>query len=89
MPDKKNRVRRTRKEWAEIFRRCDSSGLGPQEYCRREGVPLSSFQRWRSRLGSRLAKEFVELTPTSTDATTSGWELAVSLPNGVRLEFRG
>ena len=89
MQDKKDRVRRTREEWTAILRRFDSSGLGPREYCRREGLPLSSFQRWRSRVGTPSAAEFVELTPSSPEPTTPGWELVVSLPNGVQLQFRG
>jgi len=88
MKNDKDRVRRTKKEWAGVLRRFDSSGLGPKEYCQREGLPLSSFQRWRKRLGSSAATEFVELSP-STKPATSGWELEVLLPNGVQLQFRG
>ena len=75
MQDDKERVRRTKKEWTEILRRFDSSGLGPREYCRREGLPQSSFQRWRNRLGSAAPSEFVELTPSTTERATSSWEL--------------
>jgi transposase-like protein len=89
MQDDKERVRRTKKEWTEILRRFDSSGLGPREYCRREGLPQSSFQRWRNRLGSAAPSEFVELTPSTTERATSSWELEVSLPNGVQLQLRG
>ena len=89
MAEKQDRVRRTKKEWVEILRRFDSSGVGPREYCRREKLPLSSFQRWRNRLGSRVAAEFVELPPSATESEGCGWELEVSLPNGVRLQFRG
>jgi hypothetical protein len=89
MQDKKGHVRRSRKEWAGILQRFDSSGLAPQEYCRREGLPLSSFQRWRSRLTTGTTAEFVELGPSSPESTRSGWELEVILPHGVRLQFRG
>ena len=89
MQDKRDRVRRTKKEWTKILRRFDSTGLSPREYCRREGLPLSSFQRWRNRLGSDATAEFVEFTPPAKESTTSGWELEVSLPNGARLQFRG
>ena len=89
MPDKKDRVRRSRKEWKTILRRFESSGLAVQEYCRREGLPLSSFQRWRSRLSAGTAAEFVELTPSLSESATSGWALEVTLPHGVRLQFRG
>lgn len=89
MRDKKGHVRRSRKEWAGILRRFDSSGLAPQEYCRREGLSLSSFQRWRNRLSAGAATEFIELTPSSSESRASGWELEVTLPHGVRLQFRG
>jgi hypothetical protein len=89
MRERKDRVRRTREEWAGILRRFESSGLDSKTYCRRAGLSLSSFQRWRSRLAAHAAAEFVELTPSSPDSATSGWELEVTLPNGVRLQFRG
>ena len=96
MQEKKGHVRRTRKEWSGILRGFESSGLTPQAYCHRRGLSLSSFQRWRSRLSAgavysadRAAAEFVELTPSSSESATSGWALEVTLPHGVRLQFRG
>ena len=85
-----HRSRRTRSQWTEIFGRFASSQLGPREFCRREDLSLSSFQRWRRRLGSVAAAEFVELVPTSSPSVPlSSWSLDVSLPNGVRLQFQG
>jgi hypothetical protein len=43
-------VRRPEKQWIEIIRRFGLSGLGTREFCNREGVPLSTFQRWQKRL---------------------------------------
>ncbi len=84
------RTRRTRAQWTEVLREFESSGVGSREFCRREGLPPSSFQRWRSRLGSVAAAEFVELVPTpSPSAPLSSWSLDVSLPNGVGLRFQG
>ena len=84
-----NRKRRTRSEWTGIFRRFESSGVTVREFCRREGLPLSSFQRWRSRLGPVGAVDFVELVPTATASTpASDWSLDIALPNGVQLRFR-
>ena len=82
------RVRRTAEEWAEIFRRFDSKNLGARQFCRQEGLPLSSFHRWRPRVKARTVAEFVDLSPPATGAVTP-WELEVALPNGVRLQFRG
>ena len=84
------RVRRSEKQWIEILKRFESSGLGSKEFCRREGVSPSSFQRWRSRLGSVDAAEFVELVPAQPVITASSeWSLEIALPNGVQLRFRG
>ena len=84
------RTRRTKAQWTEILREFESSGVGSREFCRREGLPPSSFQRWRSRLGSVTAAEFVELVPSSSrSASSSGWSLDVSMPNGVCLRFQG
>jgi hypothetical protein len=83
------RKRRTESEWTEILRRFESSGLTSLVFCRREGLALSSFQRWRSRLGPVGPAEFVELVPTTRDATAAEWSLDIALPNGVQLRFRG
>ena len=85
-----HRTRRTKSQWTEILRRFASSQLGSREFCRREGLALSSFQRWHRRLGSVAAAEFVELVPTSSASVpSSSWSLDVSLPNGVSLRFQG
>jgi transposase-like protein len=84
------RVRRSEKQWIEILKRFESSGVGSKEFCRQEGVSPSSFQRWRRRLGSVSAGEFVELVPSSSPTTVMpSWSLDVALPNGVCLRFRG
>ena len=86
-----NRKRHTEAQWTEILGRFQSSGQDSREFCRREGLALSSFQRWRRRLGSvAAAAEFVDLVPTSSPSDSSAsWSLDVSLPNGVGLRFQG
>jgi len=85
-----SRKRRTEKQWAEIVRRFESSGQDPNEFCRREGLALSSLQRWQRRLGSTSPSKFVELAPAAGVAESeSNWSLEVTLPNGVGLQFRG
>lgn len=85
-----HRKRRSEAEWTEILRGFESSGLSSREFCRRRGLALSSFQRWRGRLGRVGAAEFVELVPTSTlSASPASWSLEVGLPNGVSLRFQG
>ena len=89
MPRNDRHKRRSKAEWTEILRRFESSRLSSQEFCRRERLALSSFQRWRRRLGRVSEAEFVELVPTSTVAPPpTSWSVEVALPNGVCLRFR-
>lgn len=89
MPKPRSRRRRTRSDWTEILRRFASSGLTMRQFCDREGLSASSFQRWRARLGSVGPSEFVELVPTTTEAAPTDWSLEITLPHGVQLRFRG
>jgi hypothetical protein len=85
------RVRRTEKQWTEILRRFESSGLGSRQFCHRNGLALSSLERWRRRLGSIPKAKFVELVAAPADpadAAPASWSLEVCLPNGVSLRFR-
>ena len=85
----KHHQRRTAKEWTRILRRQRSSGLSRIEFCKREGIPPSSFDRWRQLTEREGASaEFVELAPEAP-ARRDAWELEVALPNGVQLRFRG
>jgi hypothetical protein len=82
-------VRRGGEQWAEILRRFDASGLPARRFCGREGLPLSSLQRWRRRLGSVSPAKFVEIVPpTPPHAAATTWSFEVSLPNGTTLRFQ-
>ncbi len=83
------RVRRTREDWAKIYQRFDTSGLSSREFCQREDVPLSSFQRSRPHSAPRAVTKFVEVKKPVGAPEATSWELEVSLPNGVHLQFRG
>ena len=82
-------VRRNEQQWAEILRRFDSSGLSAREFCSRDGVPLSSLQRWQRRQRIVPAAKFVELvSPAPTNVSAPTWSFEVSLPNGASLRFQ-
>ena len=91
MPRKRRRgVRRNEQQWIEILRQFESSGLGSREFCQSNGLPLSSLQRWRNRLGSVPPAKFVELVrPASEGVAATSWSLEVSLPGGASLRFQG
>ena len=84
-------VRRGAKEWAKIVQRFESSGLAGKSFCHKEGLALSSLQRWRQRLASRETVPFVELVPPAVaePASSSGWSLELTLPNGASIRFQG
>ena len=87
---RRNHTRYSKAQWTEILQRFESSGLGSREFCRREKLSPSSFQRWRRLIGSFATAEFVELVPSvSPREELSAWSLDVSLPNGMRLRFQG
>jgi hypothetical protein len=85
------RVRRSEAQWSAILRRFATSPLSSREFCRQEGLALSSLQRWRSLLGeSQSSGEFVDLTPAAArSASAPDWTVELTLPGGVSLRLRG
>ena len=82
--------RRNEKQWTAIFKRFEGSGLSSRDFCRHEGLALSSFQRWHRRLGSAASSDFLELVPAAPSSVgPAGWSFEVTLPNGVSLRFQG
>jgi len=47
-----------RAHWAEHHRRWQGSGLSQRQYCQRESLSLSSFDRWR-----RLIRQAADVAP--------------------------
>lgn len=85
------RKRHTQAQRFSIVRRFSASGLSVREFCRREGLALSSLQRWRAEAGAEPPHGgFVELSPPLGSAVPpSGWTLELTLPNGVSLRLQG
>ena len=82
------KVRRSAGEWREILTRWEKSGLSPEEFCRKQELQLSSFQRWHLKLnGSSKQQDFVEVA--TAPPSPSSWVLEVTLPNGNKLRFQG
>ena len=50
----KHRVNRSSAQWRELFARYDTSGLTIVEFCRRHGLCVSSFYRWRQAVSDTL-----------------------------------
>ena len=88
MPGPKKKIRRrTRAEWDATLRKHEESGLSPREFCKQEGLALSTFMRWAKR--EHASPSFVDVTPREESASASRWELEIKLPQGIQLRFRG
>lgn len=82
------KVRRNAEEWREILTRWEKSGLSVTEFCRKQELKLTSFQRWQQKLnGSSAQHDFVAVTTAPPES--SSWSLEVTLPNGSKLHFQG
>ena len=65
--NKRNRLQRTLKYWQKHQRRWEKSGKTQAEYCREQGISLSSFSNWRVKLGSgeQESSHLIEVQPKS------------------------
>ncbi len=87
---KRRSSRRGQHEWSAILERFRSSGLTQRAFCAREGVSLTSLQRWRARIDRGVPARFVELTPSPCPRTDdASWTLELSLPGGATIRWRG
>jgi hypothetical protein len=85
---RKDRSRLSREEWQAVLGRFRQSGLGATAFCRSEGLVLTTFHKWKQRLGTgEVLGRFVEVKPREAAAPT--WSMELELPHGVVLRFRG
>lgn len=90
-----------RSHWAEHHRRWQTSGLSQRQYCQRESLSLSSFDRWRRLIreaatvvsAARLApaaQEKLALVPAQLDAVScAGTPVILRSPAGWQVTLPG
>lgn len=59
------------------------SGLRKKEYCQQQGITISTFTYWITRINQSSGKGFVPLLPAPRPETSC---IEVIYPNGVRLK---
>lgn len=79
--------------WQHHFKRCKASGLTRRAYCAREGLALSTFDRWRSLArvhGGQPSSAALTLVPVQVESplhatlrSPAGWE--IHLPGALSL----
>ena len=92
------RIKRTDREWEELFKECNASGLNQGLFCEKRGVNFHSFRRRYRRspqfAGKRrksLQKAFSELTtplppPTGVLVVWLGERVRIECPSGMSIE---
>lgn len=90
-------TRRTRAQWQALVDEQASSGLPATRFCEQHGVGYASFCNWRKRLSDVPAGEsagsaetgFVDLSSLmgASSSSGAGWNIVLSLGNGVELRL--
>ena len=100
----KRRQRRSREEWGRVIGEQQRSGLAAAEFCRRQGIGISSFYQWKQRLaddgergGAAEQQSFIDMgrvdVPASSaialsESRAASLEVTLELGDGVRLVLR-
>ncbi len=92
----RSRVRRSRAQWRALFARFKQGEQTREQFCIEQGISLSSFDRWRTKLHKPplaqavISEEpmFVELTPETRSPATSAWDVELQLGTDVFLRLR-
>ncbi len=95
---KRIRVSRTPDQWQSFFDRFEESGQSRDQFCREQGISLSSFSRWRTKLRKQtLVKPASCASPVFTELTSalqaegspvSGWDIELQLGADVLIRLR-
>lgn len=84
--------RRNADQWRALLLRFEQGDLSPVDFCRREQLALSSFQRWRHKLAAAAPTPtagFVELLPPTSSSDDAGFlTVELDLPGGGSLRIR-
>lgn len=89
------RIRRFAEDWRLIFEQHHTSGLSQAAFCKREGIALSTFARWKQRLsdeaplertgGSAANSDWIDLS--RTENASAGWTIELDLGDGICLRL--
>ena len=95
---KRVRISRTPDQWQLLFDRFEHSGQTREQFCHEQGISLSSFSRWRTKLRKQTLVQptsndvplFTELTSAvqPKGVPVSGWDIELQLGAGVVLRLR-
>ena len=91
------KTRRSTEEWRRIVERSQRTDKTLAEFCKSEGVALSTLQVWRKRLSNSAvpaqtkpaAVNSLPFVEVSGGVRRSHWEMELVMPNGAMMRIRG
>lgn len=90
-----SRPRRSAEQWQALIEEWQDSGISAAQFCTERAIGYASFCQWRKRLSApdkNIEQErkahpgFIDLS-TLSSGSPSGWEIVLSLGNGVELKL--
>ena len=92
------RKHRTPEQWQALVDQQRDSGLSASKFCKQENIGYASFCNWRKRLSDPSTNDsagsseasFLDLSSLmgSSHSSGPGWNIVLSLGNGVELRLR-
>ncbi|MDP5210707.1 IS66 family insertion sequence element accessory protein TnpB [Microbulbifer sp. 2205BS26-8] len=89
------RPRRSAQQWQALIEKWQASATSAKQFCSEQAIGYASFCQWRKRLSApdkntrqdgNMASGFIDLAALSSGASP-GWEIVLSLGNGVELKL--
>ena len=82
------RSRGSRDEWQQLINEQAGGDMTQTAFCQARSLSLASFQNWKRRLAAEASAEpWVELG-TLSEAGGSGWDIELTLGDGICLRLR-
>lgn len=85
MEERKVKQYRSESERREIVERWESSGESANDFCRRAGINISLFYKWRRNFGAVPGTSFVEIKANKESAA----RVMIECRNGRRVSVEG
>jgi len=88
-------TRRTPDQWQSLILQWQDSNLSAIQFCQQQNVGYASFCNWRKRLSTQPSPtdnteepvQFLDLQPLTSSSDSGGWDIVLSLGNGVELRL--
>jgi putative transposase len=86
---------RTSAQWQALVEQQQASGLSAVQFCKQQDIGYASFCNWRKRLLDNQVDEsstsnntgFLDLSSLMGQSAEPGWNIVLSLGNGVELRL--